>query len=339
MKQFITILLIASSLLSCEEKLNDYVSISGHLDNIKENDTIIKVSATKYSKTIKIDSEGNFSDTLHIKKPNFYMFFLNSTTRFATFLTTGDNLKLKGDATDLNNTLAFKGKGEFTNNYLLTRVKEVALLSNNTSELYALDSLEFNKKMSNFENKMNNLLNDEKLDSTVAVREKQGLKGYMQSMISKYKQQHAMQTSFAKGKASPKFVNYENYKGGTTSLDDLKGKFVYIDVWATWCRPCLSQIPALKELEEEYKGKNIEFVSISTDKQNKHEAWKNMIVSKGMSGIQLYAGADQSFMQEYQINSIPRFIFIDTEGNIVDANAPRPSQKEAITSLFTQVGL
>ncbi|HIP49129.1 MAG TPA: TlpA family protein disulfide reductase [Lutibacter sp.] len=339
MKQFIAILLIAASFISCEEKINDFVSISGHIDNLEANDTLIKVSATKYSKTIKVDSDGNFSDTLHIEKPNFYSFSLTPTTRFTTFLTTGDNLKLEGDAKDLNNTLAFKGRGEFTNNYLLTRVKEVALLSNNTSELYALDSLEFNKKMTDFESKMNSLLNNKKLDSTVAVREKQGLKGYMKSMISKYNKQHAMQTTFAKGKASPKFVNFENYKGGTTSLDDLKGKYVYIDVWATWCRPCLNQIPALKELEEEYKGKNIEFVSISTDKPNKHEAWKNMIVSKAMSGIQLYAGADQSFMQEYQINSIPRFIFIDTKGNIIDANAPRPSQKEAITKLFTEVGL
>lgn len=339
MKQFITLLLLAGLLFSCEEKINDYVSISGHIDNMKENDTIIKVSATKYSKTIKIDKKGNFTDTLHIKKANFFSFFLNPTTRFVTFLTTGDNLKLEGDASDLNNTLVFKGRGEFTNNYLLTRIKEVALLSNNTSALFALDSVDFNKKMTSFEDKMTGLLNNKKLDSSVAAKEKQGLAGYLRSMKSQYKKQHAMQIKFAKGKASPKFVNFENYKGGKTSLDDLKGKFVYIDVWATWCRPCLGQIPALKELEEQYKGKNIAFVSISTDKPNKHEAWKNMIVSKGMGGIQLFAGSDQAFMQEYQINSIPRFIFIDTNGNIIDANAPRPSQKEAVKSMFTKAGL
>lgn len=339
MKQFITILLLTSVLFSCEEKINDYVSISGHIDNLEATDTIIRISATKYAKTIKIDSKGNFSDTLHIKKPNFHTFYLNPTTRFATFLTTGDELVLEGDAKDLNNTLSFKGRGEFTNNYLLTRVKEVASLSNNTSQLFALDSVEFYSKMNNFENKLSKLLNDKKLDSSVAVREKVGLKGYLRSMTSKYKKQHAMLITFAKGKPSPKFTDLENYKGGTTSLDDLKGKFVYIDVWATWCRPCLGEIPALKELEDEYKGKNIAFVSISTDKANKHEAWKNMIVSKGMSGIQLFAGEKQSFMQEYQIKTIPRFIFIDDKGNIVNADAPRPSDKVAIKSLFTEVGL
>src|SRR5690606_6335643 len=55
----------------------------------------------------------------------------------------------------------------------------------------------------------------------------------------------------AKGNTSPKF-DYENHKGGTTSLESLKGKFVYIDVWATWCGPCIREIPSMKEVEKKY---------------------------------------------------------------------------------------
>ena len=47
-----------------------------------------------------------------------------------------------------------------------------------------------------------------------------------------------------------------------TKLEDLRGKYVYIDVWATWCGPCRGEIPYLQKVEEKYKGKNIEFVSI-----------------------------------------------------------------------------
>ncbi|GAA4943593.1 hypothetical protein GCM10023314_15790 [Algibacter agarivorans] len=142
-------------------------------------------------------------------------------------------------------------------------------------------------------------------------------------------------TALTKGKPSPKFINYENNAGGTTSLDDLKGKFVYIDVWATWCKPCINEIPSLKKVEEQFHGKNIEFVSISIDRITDHDKWKSMVNNGALGGIQLFAGKDSesSFVKDYQIESIPRFILIDTEGHIVDANAPRPSSPELIDLL------
>jgi thiol-disulfide isomerase/thioredoxin len=67
------------------------------------------------------------------------------------------------------------------------------------------------------------------------------------------------------GKPSPVF-DYENHKGGKTSLESLKGSYVYVDVWATWCGPCRQEIPLLK-VEQQFEGKNIKFVSISVDTQ------------------------------------------------------------------------
>lgn len=142
-----------------------------------------------------------------------------------------------------------------------------------------------------------------------------------------------------KGNPSPKFVGYENHAGGKTSLEDLKGKFVYIDVWATWCGPCLAEIPALKETEEAYHNKNIEFVSISVDRPDAYEKWKQMVVDKELGGKQLIAdnNFESDFIQDYVIQGIPKFILLDTEGNIVNANAPRPSDpklKEVLNSLL-----
>jgi len=136
----------------------------------------------------------------------------------------------------------------------------------------------------------------------------------------------------AKGQPSPKFVGYENYLGGTTSLDDLKGKYVYVDVWATWCGPCKREIPSLKEVEKKYHGKNIEFVSISVDKAKDHDKWKKMVEEKELKGIQLFSDKDweSDFVQGYSIKGIPRFILIDPNGNIVNSNAPRPSESRLI---------
>ncbi|WP_369048945.1 TlpA family protein disulfide reductase [Tenacibaculum sp. UWU-22] len=138
--------------------------------------------------------------------------------------------------------------------------------------------------------------------------------------------------SLVKGNNSPTFKNYENNAGGTSSLEDFKGKYVYIDVWATWCAPCKAEIPFLKEVEKKYHKKNIAFVSISVDTKKTHDKWKKMIVDKDLKGTQLIADNDwdSDFIKNYGINGIPRFILIDPEGKIITADAPRPSDKELI---------
>lgn len=144
--------------------------------------------------------------------------------------------------------------------------------------------------------------------------------------------------NLVKGKPSPQFTDYENHKGGTMSLADLKGKYVYIDVWATWCGPCKREIPFLKEVEAKYHGKNIEFVSTSIDRMTDHEAWVEMVKDKQLGGHQLFADKDwqSDFVKGYGIEGIPRFILVDPDGNIVSADAPRPSNPKLI-ELFTEL--
>jgi|SRR6218665_591669 len=136
------------------------------------------------------------------------------------------------------------------------------------------------------------------------------------------------------GTPSPKF-DYENHKGGKTALDNLKGKYVYIDVWATWCGPCRQEIPSLQKVEQEFHGKNIEFVSISIDAKKDYDKWKKMVTDKQLGGIQLYADNDwnSQFVKDYAIDGIPRFILVGPDGNIVNADAPRPSDPQLVTLL------
>ncbi len=128
-------------------------------------------------------------------------------------------------------------------------------------------------------------------------------------------------------KPSPKFIDYENFDGSKTSLDDLKGKILLIDVWATWCEPCLVELPALSELHKKYHGKGIEFVSISVDEPKYKQKWEDMIRDQQLTGIHLIADSSMQskFIRDYRFNGIPRFILIDTDGNIINSNAPRPS--------------
>mgnify|MGYP003071065154 FL=1 len=120
---------------------------------------------------------------------------------------------------------------------------------------------------------------------------------------------------------------YEDVEGNTVSLDDLKGKYIYIDVWATWCGPCRAEIPFLKKLEEEFHGKNIHFVSISMDERKRN--WIKMVEQEKLGGIQLWGGPSAQIAIDYKIKGIPRFILLDREGKVIDNNMSRPS--EAVT--------
>lgn len=143
-----------------------------------------------------------------------------------------------------------------------------------------------------------------------------------------------------KGSLSPIFTDYINHAGGTNSLIDFRGKYVYIDIWATWCKPCIREVPFLKTIEKKYHGKNIEFISISIDIKKMEGAWRKMVTDKELGGVQLLAKGDwsSSMIEDYQIKGIPRFILIDPDGNIVEAKAPRPSSPDLIT-LFNELDL
>ncbi|MDN3663849.1 TlpA family protein disulfide reductase [Algibacter miyuki] len=156
------------------------------------------------------------------------------------------------------------------------------------------------------------------------------------SITERYKSLKKLST----GEPSPVFTDYVNHGGGTSSLGDFKGKYVYIDIWATWCAPCLKQVPYLKKVEKQYHGKNIQFVSISIDKENAHNKWRKMVTDEEFVGVQLLAdnNRESEFVAAYQADGLPRFILIDPEGNIVDSNAPRPSSQNLI-KLFNELNI
>ncbi|TWV99826.1 TlpA family protein disulfide reductase [Chitinophaga pinensis] len=134
-------------------------------------------------------------------------------------------------------------------------------------------------------------------------------------------------STFKKGTAGYNF-SFPGINGDTVTLASLKGKVVLVDMWATWCGPCKKEIPFMKELEAAMHGKNVAFVSISTDKAEDKEKWKAFVKAQNMGGIQLFAGGWSDMQKFYDVNGIPRFMVFDKQGNIVSVDAPRPSMPE-----------
>jgi thiol-disulfide isomerase/thioredoxin len=225
------------------------------------------------------------------------------------------------DAKMFDETIKFKGKGEKENNFLAKNALDNEVIG---EKIAKADPKEQSRIIDEHLNKLTAALKDTEMDELFRNALTQQIAGQRQQMTAMAEQ--AAKAEKMKGLPSPVF-DYENFKGGTAKLSDFKGKYVYIDVWATWCGPCRQEIPHLQEVEKKYHGKKIEFVSISIDKVKDHEKWKKMVTDKSLGGVQLFADKDwgSDFIQAYSINSIPRFILIDPDGKVVDADAKRPS--------------
>ena len=126
------------------------------------------------------------------------------------------------------------------------------------------------------------------------------------------------------GAELPEFTFIDRIKQ-EVKLSSLKGKYLYIDVWATWCNPCCGELPYLAELEKKFEGKNITFVSISVD-QNL-EKWINKVKNESLGGVQLNINKDNSFAKFFKINGIPHFILVDPQGKVINPFMSRPSQE------------
>ena len=341
MKVLAIFLFSISILVSCVSKSTEYATITGRLENNK--DSLITIGGRNgIIKTIKINTDGTFKDTLKVNKVDIYTFQTSRSKRAPIYLKNGFNINLTGDSEKFMSSFKYSGNGSDNSNYILSQIAMSQSIGN-PELILKLDKQSFDRKVARLKKDFDSILNLYKnLDSALsldAVKQSEKMVTYFQRAYS-----DNLKTSI--GSTSPTFSDYMDYNGGEKSLNSFLGKYVYIDVWATWCGPCIQQIPSLEKLMKEYKNKNIEFISISTDDQRRNggswdaaeKKWRSFIKKRQMGGTQLWIGKDNSFQQAYKINSIPRFILIDPKGNIVDANAPRPSDPR-LKSLFTSLGI
>ena len=124
------------------------------------------------------------------------------------------------------------------------------------------------------------------------------------------------------GAEFPDNVVLVDSEGHKVDFSTFKGKYVYIDLWASWCAPCCKEVPYLQALEKEFEDGDVVFVSISTDSDT--EAWKAKMTELDMHGNQLY-DRDGTLCGMLNVSSIPFFVIYDKEGKLHTYGALRPS--------------
>ena len=165
---------------------------------------------------------------------------------------------------------------------------------------------------------------DEGLAELQKVTEKHGLDG-------KYVKTFMANRSTVKGSAFPKEVKLCDADGNVMDFAQFRGKYVYIDLWASWCVPCCREVPHLQKLEKELENKDVVFLSISIDQ--KKDAWLKKMGELGVHGNQWH-DAEGTLGKALNVKGIPFFLIYDKEGKLYMYNAPRPSMGFALKEML-----
>ena len=99
--------------------------------------------------------------------------------------------------------------------------------------------------------------------------------------------------------------------GTKFNLDDMNGRVVLIDFWATWCGPCNEELPHLKKIAKEFEGQPLVMISVSWD--NDEAKWKDFIAKHEMTWVQ-YRDKGNQLSEMFGIHSIPHYFTIDSDG-------------------------
>ena len=128
-------------------------------------------------------------------------------------------------------------------------------------------------------------------------------------------------------------LTVKDTKGETFRLDSLRGKYVLVDFWATWCAPCVAELPRVQAAYAKYRGKGFEVVGVSLDETK--EAVADFVKTRNVPWRQVHnAGAGGDLVEAFGVSSIPATFLVDPQGTIVRLELRGEALDRALESLL-----
>lgn len=121
-------------------------------------------------------------------------------------------------------------------------------------------------------------------------------------------------------------------------VDKHKGKMIYVDVWATWCKPCLDEMENSRLLREKLTGHDVVFVYLCISSQSESQ-WKSLIASNQIEGQNYFLDQEQTkaLVSHFKITGIPRYLIVGKDGKLKNEAASRPGKAETFEALSTKL--
>ncbi|NOZ35468.1 MAG: TlpA family protein disulfide reductase [Chlorobi bacterium] len=280
--------------------------------------------------TQKLDASGNFTFNTTFDKFNFYLLVLNKQNITAFFPEPGEQTEIIIDIKNIKNPK-------------ITNSVQTQLYYNFNNKFSKLkndkEKIEFVKKMID-ENPSSpvciffvNFLNTDKYYS-YHKKLSVGLAKYSGNKIVKdYITKTENVKNLSTGKVAPE-ISLPNPEGKIIKLSSLRGNYVLIDFWASWCRPCRAENPNNVKLYKKYHDKSFEIYGVSLDRDK--NAWLKAIKDDNLTWTQV---SDLKFWQSegakiYNVRSIPHTVLLDKDGKIIAAGLRGTSLTKKLKEIF-----
>ncbi|GDX48440.1 hypothetical protein LBMAG25_12580 [Bacteroidota bacterium] len=272
-----------------------------------EFDTLNGIENKIYSVYIFINGKQNELGKIELSPNNTFSFQLDERMPHTS-------IRYSGHHANINNFMAFISKQQFQ-------------LSQTLDDIITQDSLELlinEKKALIIEQSSKFKVTESVLNSNLLDYD-----NFCKTLLQK-NQKYQYKNSLS-GLVGNQFT-FKDKNGKNVPLENFRGKYIYIDVWATWCKPCREEFPFLDSLKKHFKNENaLQIIAVSVDKD--FQKWSKFVTENNMNGIQLHAASDSDFVKFYDIAALPRYILIDKNGNVMNPSEMRPSEPSLIKKI------
>jgi thiol-disulfide isomerase/thioredoxin len=109
---------------------------------------------------------------------------------------------------------------------------------------------------------------------------------------------------------------YDKYNKKVT-LDDFSGNVVLVNIWATWCAPCVAELPSLDRLQSIFSNRKFIVIAVSQDRVSSSDGIKKFLYEKSIKKLGVYWDKDRQFPSKWQYSILPTSVLIDREGYVV----------------------